>query len=543
MPLFQPLVYKVATEPHEFELIHALNHRTFVEEIPQHAGNAGPRLIDRFHAENTYVICMCGSELAGMVAVRGERPFSLDRKLADLDGYLPRGRRACEIRLLAVEPRYRKTSVFAGLVLRLVQLSRARGYDLALISGTVRQLKLYRHLGFEPFGPRVGTPGAEYQPMMLTLERFEECVRPLLAGQESSAPAVSFLPGPVSIAPDVGEALREAPISHRGEPFRRLMADVRRKLTALTGAQHVALFLGSGTLANDVVAGQLSLRPGKGLVLANGEFGERLIDHARRWRLDFDVYQRNWGSPFDAAAIEQRLQGKAWLWFVHCETSTGMLNDLEGLRRLCARLGTDLCVDAISSLGTVSCDLRDISFATGVSGKGLGAYPGIAMVFHREPPGAGGHRLPRYLDLALYAREDGCPFTHSSNLLAALSRALDGIASRYATLSADSAYLRQQAEAAGLRLAVPAQHAAPCVLTFALPRVARGANVAERLAASGYAIAYASRYLAERNWIQVALMGDYARHRLPGMMAALRQAVHLHGDARHDTHKRALPHG
>src|SRR5581483_3411344 len=210
---------------------------------------------------------------------------------------------------------------------------------------------------------------------------------------------------------------------------------------------------------------------------------------------------------------------------------------------ICEPRAVEVCVDAISSLGTVECNLRDIAFATGVSGKGLGAYPGIAMVFHREPPDACGKRLPRYLDLALYARESRCPFTHSSNLLAALSRALDGIASRYATLSDDAAYLREQAEAAGLRLAAPAGHAAPGVVTFALPRATGSSEVAERLAASGYAIAYASAYLAERNWIQVALMGDYARHRLPEMMAALRAAVHAPGDARHDMPKRALPHG
>jgi hypothetical protein len=46
------------------------------------------------------------------------------------------------------------------------------GFDLALISGTTRQLKLYEHLGFVPFGPLVGTPEALFQPMMLTLERF-----------------------------------------------------------------------------------------------------------------------------------------------------------------------------------------------------------------------------------------------------------------------------------------------------------------------------------------------------------------------------------
>src|SRR4051812_16913491 len=148
MSLFQPLVYKVATEPHEFELIHELNHRTFVEEIPQHRGNTGRRLVDRFHAENTYVVCMAASELVGMVAVRGQRPFSLDHKLAELDGYLPRGRRACEIRLLAVETAYRKTSVFAGLVLRLVQLGRARGFGPGPLFGAGRPLKPYSHPRF-----------------------------------------------------------------------------------------------------------------------------------------------------------------------------------------------------------------------------------------------------------------------------------------------------------------------------------------------------------------------------------------------------------
>ena len=31
-----PLVFKIATEDWEFDLIHQLNYKTFVEEIPQH---------------------------------------------------------------------------------------------------------------------------------------------------------------------------------------------------------------------------------------------------------------------------------------------------------------------------------------------------------------------------------------------------------------------------------------------------------------------------------------------------------------------------
>ena len=40
--------------------------------------------------------------------------------------------------------------------------------------------------------------------------------------------------------------------------------------------------MGGGTLANDVVGYQISLLPGRGLILSNGEFGDRLIGQAKR---------------------------------------------------------------------------------------------------------------------------------------------------------------------------------------------------------------------------------------------------------------------
>src|SRR5207249_9548347 len=109
------LRFKVANTPEEFEQIHALNYRTFVEEIPQHTSNRERRLVDRFHEQNTYLICLRADRLVGMMAVRGDRPFSLDAKLPALDTYLPAGRSLCEIRLLAVVPRERRGRVFWGL--------------------------------------------------------------------------------------------------------------------------------------------------------------------------------------------------------------------------------------------------------------------------------------------------------------------------------------------------------------------------------------------------------------------------------------------
>ncbi len=168
------LLFKIAAEPEEFEQIFRLNYKTFVEEIPQHEINAEKRLVDKFHHENTYLICKDGSRLLGMLAVRDKRPFSLDLKLENLDSHLPPNKSICEIRLLAVEPDRRKTRVFAGLIFNLAKYCDDHGYDLGIMSGTTRQLKMYRHLGFTPFGPLVGHLGAQYQPMYLTLDAYRK---------------------------------------------------------------------------------------------------------------------------------------------------------------------------------------------------------------------------------------------------------------------------------------------------------------------------------------------------------------------------------
>jgi hypothetical protein len=150
-----PLVFKFAREDWEFEQIHRLNYRTFVEEIPQHHASPTQRLVDKFHAEHLPDPPV-RAELSACWP--GNRPFSLDQKLANLDTYLPAGRKVCEIRLLAIEKKFRGAQVLQGILALLWQHGIEKGYDLAIISGTTRQFKLYQHLGFVPFGPLVG-PG------------------------------------------------------------------------------------------------------------------------------------------------------------------------------------------------------------------------------------------------------------------------------------------------------------------------------------------------------------------------------------------------
>lgn len=170
----ETITIKIANQEDEFLKIHRLNYKTFVEEIPQHKTNKEELLIDKFDAENIYFIALDDDELLGMVCIRTSRPFSLDGKLDNLDQHLPSYNHLAEIRLLSVEPSRRYSKVLLLLLNKLWAFVNQQNVDLVIISGTTRQLKLYKKLGFIPFSKMVGTEGALYQPMYLTKQRFEE---------------------------------------------------------------------------------------------------------------------------------------------------------------------------------------------------------------------------------------------------------------------------------------------------------------------------------------------------------------------------------
>jgi predicted N-acetyltransferase YhbS len=158
------LVIKFATRD-EFDEISRLNHSVFADEIPQHEKKENGLLQDAFHQNNTYVIALLGDQLAGMVCYNAARPFSLDKKMSDLDTYLPPHHNLVEIRLFAVKKELRKQGIAIGMLQFLVPKLIKAGYDLGVISASLKELELYHNIGAKPFGQLVGTKEVPYQPM------------------------------------------------------------------------------------------------------------------------------------------------------------------------------------------------------------------------------------------------------------------------------------------------------------------------------------------------------------------------------------------
>jgi 2-aminoethylphosphonate-pyruvate transaminase len=239
---------------------------------------------------------------------------------------------------------------------------------------------------------------------------------------------VLFNPGPVNLDESIKTHLFDVELCHREPAFEELTSRIRAGLLGVAGFSAddfaVSLLHGSGTLAVD--AALASLVRGRVLVVNNGLYCERLLATLAGFEdaqpVDHDL---GLGVPVDldrlAAALRQ--QRPAWVAMVHHETTTGLLNPLPEIAALCADFGTQLFVDAVSSLGAHPVDVRaDVVCFN--SSKCLEGLPGIGGVLWRA--GLPVHHTVPALDVGAYAH--GMASTPNVQAFVALDIALDLLA-------------------------------------------------------------------------------------------------------------------
>jgi aspartate aminotransferase-like enzyme len=332
--------------------------------------------------------------------------------------------------------------------------------------------------------------------------------------------SINLSTGPVNITAAVQKALQELPVSHRSEEFRKIFHHTRELLNQHFNVNQTYLLTTSGTLANEAMMQEIKMIQGQGLVLSNGEFGNRLIAQAERNRLEYQVYCKTWGERISIKELEAIFikDQPAWILFCHCETSTGLMNDMAEIATLAKKLGAMVFVDCMSTVGTKPMDLSSVTMASASSGKGLASVPGIAIVFSNiEPLPKPG--VPVCLDLHHYHEKDGLPFTISSNLVKALNISIKEklSAAQYELAESFRYSAREILNNYGL---VPFIDPGSAVFTV----VEKDYRLMKYLQKRGVVLSYESDYLKNREWWQMASLGCYKQTELNGVIQMMRKA-------------------
>ena len=278
-----------------------------------------------------------------------------------------------------------------------------------------------------------------------------------------------FTPGPTPIPPEALLAMAQPIDYHRSEDTVALIKDVLEKLKHVFQTENDVLFLtSSGTGGMEGAVANLLSRGDKVIVIRSGKFGERWADICTAFGIEVIPIDVTWGNAVEPQTVETRLTEHPDVQAVYatlCETSTGVLHDIEALAHLTRVRPTLLVVDAVSGLGAddLQMDEWGVDVVVSCAQKGLMTPPGLAVVALNQRAWDAVERsdLPKYYFDFRKAYESGLdgsvPYTPAVTLLTALQCALnriceEGIRNTIARHSRLATATRSAVKALGLSL-------------------------------------------------------------------------------------------
>jgi len=211
--------------------------------------------------------------------------------------------------------------------------------------------------------------------------------------------------------------------------------------TVMQTSQPVICLTSSGTGAMEAAVVNL-LSPGdEAIVILGGKFAERWQALCKSYGITAVTVPVAYGDAADpqqvASALAAHPKAKA-VFATLCETSTGVVHDLQAIAAITRKSPAILVVDAISGLLADECrtDAWGVDVVVTGSQKGLMLPPGLALmsVSERAWALADHTTTPRfYYDLRKYRKAlegDDTPFTSAVSLVIALDEALKIILQR-----------------------------------------------------------------------------------------------------------------
>lgn len=200
-----------------------------------------------------------------------------------------------------------------------------------------------------------------------------------------------FIPGPTNIPDCVRQALNVPMQDMRAPDFGDLTLPLFEDLKKVfkTQTAEVFMFPGSGTAGWESAVSNLFSAGDKVIMSSFGQFSMLWVDMAQRFGLDVHHCEVEWGLGIPHDEYREVLEKDKnheikGVFACHNETATGVASDIAALRAILDDLNHPalLCVDAVSSVGSLDFRMDEWGIDVAVSGsqKGLMLPTGLAIV-------------------------------------------------------------------------------------------------------------------------------------------------------------------
>jgi aspartate aminotransferase-like enzyme len=354
-----------------------------------------------------------------------------------------------------------------------------------------------------------------------------------------------FLPGPTEVGDTVLQAQTNPMIGHRGGEIKTLIADLQVGLKEVFQTERPVLISTSSATGLMEAAVRNGVAGGTVLGLVNGAFSSRFAEIAASCGHDVDRWEVGAGDHHDPDQLAERLAAHHYqaVTFSHSETSTGVLQDLEGLAAVVGDFeGTLILVDSVTGVGgaRVLTDEWGLDFVLTGSQKALALPPGLAFGVASpammERSAAASHK-GHYFDLVSLMKSiegNQTPNTPAVSLLYSAQTQLhrireEGIESRWdrhaAMRSATEDWVvRMQDRGVEVGILAAEGHRSPTVTSITLPADRSGPQVVAAIKERGWVIGGGYGELSDRT-VRIGHMGDHTVEKLEELLEDLEKVV------------------
>ena len=291
-------------------------------------------------------------------------------------------------------------------------------------------------------------------------------------------------PGPTPLPEEVLSAASKPIIHHRTPQFQAILKEAVEGLKYVYQTKNdVFILSSSGTGAMEAAVVNLLSCADTALVV-QGKFGERWAEICKAYGINTEVINVEWGkvvNPLDIANALKANQKIKVVFATLCETSTGVVFDIEAIGRIVKDTQAVLVVDAISGLGAIDLKTDDWRVDVVISGsqKGLMLPPGLGFISVSQKAFKliEASKSPKYyFDLKKAKKaldKTDTPFTPAITLIIALNESLkiikqDGLEKVFARHKRLAGATRAAIKALGLKL-LSAQFGSDVVTAACLP--------------------------------------------------------------------------